>query len=262
MLNIANTSSKVNNELYCIGNLSLENKYSSKDTQVSICLVKSSLENLIYNTPSFLHKSEYLHFLQYEHAPRKHSFLLGRFAAKKALAQHFNNGIEEKEYNIENGIFGEPILENKRAHIAISHTKTYGVALVSDLYTPVGIDIEFIQSPLCESNFYTQREVSIFKTQARWENEKDIYYFIWSAKEALVKYLKIGFTISLDILEIKSVSYNDGVFFILFNNFHALTVLMTKIKGLILSICLPNSLNPLLTDIKTFSNLCVVLSEK
>ena len=80
--------------------------------------VSDSLNKLSPKANYYLHEHELLRYKNFSYDLRKHSFLLGRVAAKKALKYyHAENSLQgfvfiPSEYCIDNGLMNEPILKN------------------------------------------------------------------------------------------------------------------------------------------------------
>lgn len=255
MLN-KSTQHKLNCAHYLVDEICLTGKENSRTlcAKASVCLSNASLNNLLCAATTFLHQNEYVHFLKYEHDLRKHSFLLGRLAAKKALTSHFNTKGQDKKYNVKNGLLGEPLLSESNTNIAIAHTNSYGISIVTDQLFTLGLDIEHLDHMQnLDSNFYNNNEIKMLIPQTQSKEEKEAQCFIWTAKEALVKYLKTGFTVPFEILEIKSIHLTGDIFVISFKNFHALSVLAFKINKTIVAICVLKSIDISLEDLKLFS---------
>lgn len=141
----------------------------------------------------------------------KKDYLLGRAAAKYAL-----NGLFNKKnyfsYEISNGIFGEPLVDN--AEVSISHSKGFAVAVASSERLYCGVDTEYI------SNRYTRSILSLMT-----DNEKKIIYngihelLFWTAKEAISKVFHTGLASNFHIYEIKEVSIVENGYMSSFSNF-------------------------------------------
>ena len=103
-----------------------------------------------------------------------------------------------------------------------------------------------------DASFYNNNEINMLKSIQLY-SDKEIKCLIWSAKEALVKYLKIGFTVPIEILEINSVSSTGNILSISFKNFPALTAFAFTINNIIVTLCVLKSVNISITDLKFFS---------
>lgn len=82
-----------------------------------------------------LSPEEYLKYESLTAEARKIEFLAGRFAVKEAYSKALGSGIGEnisfKEICCVNDSSGKPVLKNdSNAHISISHSKDYAIAMV------------------------------------------------------------------------------------------------------------------------------------
>jgi 4'-phosphopantetheinyl transferase len=211
--------------------------------ELSFCLVQASLSGITNIRNTFLHESEEKRFQEYSHNLRKKSFLLGRFAAKKALRNYMSNNCKETEFCIKNSVTGEPIIEDKGLTISISHSGNIGAAIVTSNFIKIGLDIEhalnFLEIDNC---FYSEAEFELLSNVYIGYNKYIIKGFIWAAKESLVKFLGIGFTIPLNILEVSAATYKDSMLHLNFKNFTTIITTLVHCENIILAISTSKSI--------------------
>jgi len=96
-----------------------------------LCFANPYFENLLEDKNSYLHPEELKLFQTMKHERRQHSYLLGRFCAKMALAQQSDNQ-QYKQFHIDSGIFKQPIVRTdqlKNWQVSISHCDELGAAI-------------------------------------------------------------------------------------------------------------------------------------
>jgi 4'-phosphopantetheinyl transferase len=174
---------------------------------------------------NILHESEHKRYDEILSLKRKKSFLFGRYAAKKALAE-FCNISKLPEISIVNGVFGQPVIHHrdiKNIQISIAHTDKMAAAIVFQEEYPMALDIEEIDE--CRSDFvksqFTKDELNLSKNFS--DSEQNIFNLVlWTAKEALAKVVKVGLTVPLVVLEIETIAkdiINNGEIILTYKNF-------------------------------------------
>lgn len=166
-------------------------------------------QNVSANT--ILSENEMLRYNELKNEKAKNDYISGRAAAKYAL-----NGLFEKndpfDYEIKNGIFGEPLVNN--AEISISHSNGFAVAVASRERLHFGVDTELI------TNRYTKSINSIMT-----ENEKKMaidgfsHLCFWTAKEAISKVFNTGLASNFNIYEMNTIKITEYGYSSLFINF-------------------------------------------
>ncbi|MDR1254161.1 MAG: 4'-phosphopantetheinyl transferase superfamily protein [Oscillospiraceae bacterium] len=87
-------------------------------------------------------------------------------------------------------VYGKPFLKNQNFHYNISHT--IGAAVLAVSNTPIGIDIEKVRDvnlKIAKRFFHDIEEEKIF---AHPENQLRRFLYVWTRKEAYLKYQGIG----------------------------------------------------------------------
>ncbi|HEY3366507.1 MAG TPA: 4'-phosphopantetheinyl transferase superfamily protein [Symbiobacteriaceae bacterium] len=138
---------------------------------------------------------------------RRQSYLAGRFAAKQALAAA--GGLPTlAEILIGSGVFWQPVVECeglKNMQVSISHCDDVGIAIAFPERYPMGIDIESINPEKCD---VLQAQVTAGEREQLHLvalSEEEGLTVLWTAKEALSKVLRTGFTVALEALEVSKV---------------------------------------------------------
>ena len=91
--------------------------------------------------------------------------------------------------------------------------------------------------------FYTKNELQIFQNASQWKSLQEIQCAIWSAKESLVKYLKTGFTVPLELLEVAAVTCLNGPLVVSFKNFPVFSATLFTMNEPFISLCSLKSIN-------------------
>ncbi len=206
---------------------------------ISFILYHSDLENKNDLLNTYLHENELAYYNTLEFDSRKNSYLLGRVASKLAIAEFFNkNWNTYKNIYISRGFLGEPVILNSPLIISISHSLKTAVACASANDMNVGIDLEYMENfKHINSIQMTQHEYKITLSHQLF-NQKQWFAILWSAKESLVKFLKIGFTLTYEMLEIKNIIINKECLEIYFSHFLSLKCYTFINNNQILSVCL------------------------
>ena len=202
----------------------------------------------------YLHQSEIDHYHSLKFELKKHQYLLGRLAAKKALEPLFESQ-QLSDIAIDNGVFGQPIVKSKQFcpyQISISHRDNIAVAIAFEEACPMAIDIEVDDPKRYEliKDYLSEKEIALLRQVSA---KRDIYHILaWSVKEAYGKVMKFGMTIPLNLLEIsaiKTVKSNifgtDNIWVSFCSNFPQYKVisweLMLDGNSFIISISIPKS---------------------
>jgi 4'-phosphopantetheinyl transferase len=204
----------------------------------SVCLLKANYLILEAQKENFLHSEELKKLASFDFPLRKNSYLLGRFAAKKAIIEYLNNSLTANKLLIENGLYGEPKINNLNLNISISHSDNFAFSIAISHLIKIGIDIE------CFKNFKALDYINIADKEALlFESvsitNKDLMKgLLWSAKEALVKYLEIGLTMPLELLELETIQNRGYHLIFYFKNFPILQVVILYTNTIVLAICI------------------------
>lgn len=166
------------------------------------------------NHTLFLHPEECLRYASMKFERRRTSFLLGRYAAKKALSCYFDEP-DMSTIAILSGVFGQPVvqyLSSSHATLTISHTPQAACAIASPDVHPMGLDLESIDEAKSEvlKSQMTSDELGFLPVTMA--SEITGLTIMWSAKEALSKILMCGLTCPFKLLAIRSLDQNEDYY--------------------------------------------------
>ncbi|PEM85122.1 hypothetical protein CN558_22235 [Bacillus wiedmannii] len=221
--------------------LDLQGTYGNYKATMSLCYFPSITYCL--ETIKYLHPKELEYYLGLTYERRVKSYLIGRYAAKRAVSsfvweEHLDQIL------IEQGIFHQPIIvypHKKNIQVSITHCDDLGAAIVFPEALPMGIDIERVsvkRKYVLESQM-TKRERKLIKSLPY--SEELMLTLIWTAKESLSKILKTGLTISLDILEVDKLEMKGNAVLGYFTNLPQYCVSSLIFDQYICSIAYPKS---------------------
>ena len=185
---------------------------------------------------SFLHERELAYLNTLAFAKRRHSYLLGRYAAK-AAAQAFMGGVEPRDIWIHRGVMNQPLVFSRHAAeessgrlnpaVSISHGHDLAVAVAFSLVHPLAVDLEWIDARhervILEHTTGEEKEL----LPALGLSGMDAATLVWTAKEALSKALLSGLAVPFKVLAIKSIDVQKDVYvshFVNFTQYKALSV--------------------------------------
>lgn len=128
---------------------------------------------------------------------RRHEWLSGRMAAKRAFAQAraaCDPPLPFEEAVVLNGRRGAPaILGYPNLVVSISHSSDYALAVVAPC--DIGVDIERIEPrPLALAHYFCSRdELDLLERECAWPADRDAAIArFWTRKEAVSKFLRLG----------------------------------------------------------------------
>jgi 4'-phosphopantetheinyl transferase EntD len=185
-------------------------------------VVEADFSVLEQNVSYFLHPQEVASLKEFSSEKRKHSYLLGRYAAKQALIQ-YNTSIFPTDILVKPGVFQQPIAylpTEERLQLTLSHCDQRGVALTFPEAYLMGIDLEVIDPKYNEEikMHLTTQEKNILKAASNPFSEMYCMIF-WTAREALSKALRTGFMSPFEVYEIEEIKMEKGCWVSKFKNF-------------------------------------------
>ena len=165
---------------------------------------------------TLLHPLERSYYATIPAERRRNGYLLGRHAAKYAL------GAETRavEVCIEAGSMGQPVLTGPGCggrELSISHQDALACAVAGPATTPITLDLEAVDPEHTEAILAktTQRERALCGIGLDGDTD-EWATVLWTAKEALSKFLRCGLGCNLQVLEIgdlrKSAERLEGHF--------------------------------------------------
>jgi 4'-phosphopantetheinyl transferase EntD len=154
---------------------------------------------------------------------RRHSYLLGRFAAKTAVFLLTNQ--EPGDIAIGHGVFRNPVIGttvgSPSLEVSITHCDGRGAAVAFPAGHPMGIDLERIDAnkiPVFEG-MLTDGEMEMFKKSGPGSDYALMLTAAWTVKESLSKIFKTGLMTPLSVYEISKVERTAQGFVSYFTNF-------------------------------------------
>lgn len=210
------------------------------EIKIAISLVFGGIESFSIEQKSILSSHEFIRYQKQIPIVRT-NFLLGRYAAKKAIVK-VNPNINLNEIQINNGVWGFPVIINKNINnvqVSISHTDTSAAAICFPEDYPMGIDIEaitttnmmIIKEELSKDEISLQPKLGV--------SIEDFCLSLWTAKEALAKAIKTGFRIPFKFFEISTFTRCGDLDLIKFKHFGQFVSFSTTISETKISIVVP-----------------------
>ena len=163
-----------------------------------LCLPSASFESHYQSFLSLLDCDVRARILRY----RKEIDRLRSLASQLLLYYAFHNinsPLCTDPYIISYGSYGKPFFKNYPSYsFSLSHSGSYAVCAFNEDASPVGIDIQeyrLLNRDKIRQRFYTDVE----KDSA---DSEEMFFRIWSAKEAYMKYTGKGFSEGLDTFSV------------------------------------------------------------
>jgi 4'-phosphopantetheinyl transferase len=187
----------------------------------ALCCCELSMLDLYETDVDFLHPQERKYYETLKFQKRIKSYLIGRLAAKKAIAALTETN-DLSRILIQAGIFTQPIAtcENQsNVQVSISHCEDFGAAVAFPEAHPMGIDLEQInvkQNKVIEREV-TESEITLVK---RLPLPYEVMLtLLWTAKEALSKVLKTGLMTPFPIFEVDQIELRQDYMMSHYKNF-------------------------------------------
>ena len=165
---------------------------------------------------------EAAYFSTLHHPVRQKSYLLGRYAGKRALSNLFSEQ-DFRAIEIVRGVFEQPIVRyvrNTGYNVTISHAGSVAVALGYPAGHPMGIDIERLNQARYQTivSQLSDQEMRIVETAG--VDRLHVATAFWTAKEALSKVLTTGLMTPFRVYNLEEFRLTDaGTWEGLFQNF-------------------------------------------
>ena len=191
-----------------------------------------------------LHANEVSYYRSLHIQKRKIDFLLGRFAAKKAL-EHFLCGCDFSSVEIFSGVFHQPVVRSPSPDglsVSITHSQGIALALAHPDTHPMGMDVEAIIPSRISvlASEMTPREREFL--DANREEQINCYTHAWTAKEALSKVLRVGLACPFEILELGFLKRTGSLREGRFANFGLYKFYCWEVGKFSISIVLPSTM--------------------
>lgn len=178
----------------------------------------------------FLNGTELTAYQGLQYPRRRTSYLLGKLAAKLALAEE---GEDLTGLAIHHGILGQPLAADGSRLITVTHCDTLGAAMAYDRRLLAGIDIERISDQARDAllRVTSDQEMNLAVDLRSRIGATAFLTILWTAKEAMSKVLQTGFSAGTELFELKMIEQREhGVVgrFKLFSPFISLSVLRSE----------------------------------
>lgn len=157
---------------------------------------------------TFLHPDEERLLTDRLHARRRHGLLVGRYAAKRALAV-LHPALDPRALAILPGVLEQPVLSGEGVRnlgISLSHAGPVAVAVTFPEGCPMGIDLERVRAdavPLLNGQTVPGERQRLAACLDAPEAER--LTRLWCLKEALSKALRCGLTVPMGLLAVGTV---------------------------------------------------------
>ena len=183
--------------------------------------VQSGYEALSAQQTAFLHPEEMHRLHQLKVAGARHSYLLGRYAAKLAVAGLFPD-FPMAAVKVLPGVFGQPVVYlpgGANLQLSIAHTGRTGFALAFPEAHPMGLDTEEIgtqQGQTIRSILSPQETALLPLISADRDSSLSL---TWTMKEAIAKIMRTGLMTPPEIYSLEQISRDEGLIQARFTHF-------------------------------------------
>lgn len=207
-----------------------------------LALTHKGLPELVSLRHLYLNEHDSVYFEQLRAERRQHSFLLGRYAAKAAVAA-LTGEKDPQQITIQAGVFTQPVVRcasRSNVQVSIAHAGKWGAALAFPEAHPMGIDLE-------ETHGSSHGAIATQLTNAEHAllanlrlEQMPALSLAWTVKEALSKVFRTGLMAEVLVYELKSIAANQGGFESMFKNWAQYKALSWFFDGMVCSIALPH----------------------
>jgi len=194
---------------------------------------------------SYLSEEEYQYYGQRKNPKRKREVFWSRIMAKLAVKDIAHLPEEEMEsIHISKGHMQNPLVKGTHGQyqVSITHCPDYAGAVAYPEELLIGLDMEAIQPDKQEGIYeiLTDRE----RRMCPEHMERELYAMVlWTAKEALVKCLKLGLSVSFEIMQVSGLQKADPGFRSSFRYFPGLEAYTAVEEDIVYTIVYPNDVN-------------------
>ncbi|MGE7154520.1 4'-phosphopantetheinyl transferase family protein [Methylorubrum rhodesianum] len=210
--------------------------------QAALALASAPLGWLDAHRAGFLHGDEEALLTDRLHPRRRHGLLIGRYAAKCALAA-LRPDLDPRTLAIRPGVLEQPVLSGARPEnlgISLSHAGPVAIAVAYPEACPMGVDLEWIR-PANVALLTRQTTAAERRLLADHLGgpESERLTRLWCLKEALSKALRCGLTVPLDLLAVSRVEAGPTGLGVTFAHFAQYRGLSVAAGGLAAALVLP-----------------------
>jgi len=212
--------------------------FTAKDKTVTAAICIVELFGEFSGDYNYLSDYELGVFKQLGTEPRRKSFLLGRIAAKMAIAR-IQGSKPLNKIEIKNGVLNQPIVEAEGKpgmQISISHSEQTGVAAAFPHNILFGVDIEKLDDGKLET-LQKMSSKDELKLALPGISPLQKFTILWTAREALSKCIKTGFSAPFPYFEVKTLTKESWGVSGDYSNFSKFKFASIKHKDSILTYC-------------------------
>ena len=190
-----------------------------------------------------LHHEEVAYFQTLRFDKRRESYLIGRYAAKQALAALTKEN-DLRKIVIQPGIFSQPIVTHSYSNniqVSITHCDEIAAGVAFPEAHPMGIDIEKVNADkrnVLEGQMTQAEKIMILNHSCSYDRMLAV---LWTAKEALSKTLKTGLTAPLSIFELNRLESKHDHIISLFKNFGQYKAVSFNLRSFVCSLVYPKN---------------------
>lgn len=220
----------------------LEIAGSKEYSKLAISVLLYDESHSLFDFKRHLHFNELLILDNIKLTKPKTIFAMGRYCAKRAIAQYIPE-ISFSKINISRGITGYPVVRSDGTNnlaVSIAHTERSAAAVCYDEKFQIGIDIELpnVNYVNVIRTQLSNRELDILPALDMRDNE--FCHILWTAKEALGKALKTGFTIPMELFEISSIQSEGERYHVEFLHFPKFKAYSFYVEEYVVTVAYPS----------------------
>lgn len=190
---------------------------------------------------ALLHERERRSLAGMRHERRRGDYLAGRRAAKAAVTRVCPVS-DPAAIWIEPGALRQPVLGGPgTAGVAVSlaHSHYVGAAVAYDAAHPIGIDLE-LADPARAGTLHAALTPGERRLAANLPHDAlTAATALWTAKEALAKFLRTGLSIAMDVLEVAGWRPEGEWWRLDYRHVVSLKALVLPVDDLLLALCVP-----------------------
>jgi phosphopantetheinyl transferase len=178
---------------------------SGRQTACLLFVHTSKYAALSSRPESVLHPEELKYFHSLSALKRKKDYLLGRYAAKRALLS-LSPTPSAPEIHIRPGVFQQPVVIGpgcEELSACITHSGAFAAAIAFPTGHPLGIDIEWHDNAVLET-LKQHVETHELPPTELCTSEAERYIRVWTVKESLSKILQCGLTTPFSVLKLRA----------------------------------------------------------
>lgn len=162
----------------------------------------------------FLSPVELSYYDRQKSQKRKRELFWGRMMAKKAVVSlKGGSWLKLKSITVSKGHFNNPLLKDygNGYQVSITHSNEYAAAIAYPEELIFAVDLEAVN--LKKEKYINEVLVDKEKSLCPPNMKNELFVLgLWTAKEALVKFLKIGLDVNFEVMQISDVKLiEDGI---------------------------------------------------